>query len=198
MTTTTKLVYLDTAIWASYIIGKSDYHYGFASVIIDKMEKGEYQVILSKLAMMETIDVIRKRITQNEKYDTAGLTEAKRNGIKKIIDGKIAQFIAATTEWEKDSKILMADGTASYRDFIHDSFLYILGYWGTIREDWKCGFCKGELKPNRYSYRGLGQYDFQHVRIAKILNADEFVTTDKAFNDLNKTGKFLPLVFITN
>lgn len=196
--TTTKLVYLDTAIWASYIIGSSDHHFGFASVVIEKMEKGEYQVILSKLAMMETIDVIRKRVTQNEKYDQTGLTETKRGQIKKIVDDKIAKFIAATTEWEKDGKILMSDGMMSYHDFIHDSFLHILSYWGTIREVWKCGFCNAELKPNRYLYKGLGQYDFQHIKIAKILNADEFITTDKAFNDLNRTGKFSPLLFITN
>ena len=197
MTTQTKLVYLDTAIWASYIIGQTDRHFPFSSSIIEKMERGEFQVILSKLVIMETIDVIRKRITQYERY-TGILDDTKRDEIKRKINEKISKFISATTEWEHDNKILMSDGTLSYEDFIHDSFLYIFSYWGSIREEWKCGSCKADLTPNRYLYKGLGQYDFQHVRIAKVLNASEFFTTDKAFNELNSSGKFTPMVFTTN
>jgi hypothetical protein len=161
------------------------------------MERGEYQVVLSKLAMMETIDVIRKRVIQYQKYD-GSLDDVKKGNLKQIVDEKIKKFIDATTKWERENKILMTDGTLSYEDFIRDSFVYILGYWGNIREEWTCSSCKGKLSQNKYSYKGLGQYDFQHLRLASILNTDEFYTTDRAFNELNSSGKFSPMTFITN
>lgn len=188
--------YFDSSIWIAYAMGPIDRNFSFAEDLIKKMDGGEFKVYLSTLVMMEVLDVIRKKTAQFETW-RGGLDSTKEANLIEKIKKKVKDFIDAVTIWESQNKIILADPDEDVEDFWKEALNQIKNYWGSLKEDWKCRSCRKSLTPPKYSYRGLGQWDFQHAMTAKGLNALVLYSTDKDFSHLNGNQNFQSLQFVT-
>lgn len=190
-----QLVYFDSSVWIASLNNK-DKHHDFANMLIEKMERGEIQVVLTRLAMMETIGGIRNKIPVFEQH-TGILDESKKDEITTKILLKIKKFIASATEWERQEKILIADGLMSFSDFMKTAFIHHYAYMGKIVEKEWCSSCRRPLNQKTYAHYGLGHWDFQHALLARLLNVSILYSTDEDFLSLNSNPEFKSIQFIT-
>lgn len=189
------LAYFDASVWVASIMKDKDRYFPFANDSIGKMERGEIQVILNKLVLMETIHVIRMKTTKYERHD-GSLDSKKSKEIKEKIMKKVQGFIDSTTTWESQGKLIIRDVSTPYDIFINEGFLHLFADFGEFGETDKCKKCKKPLGYYTYYYNGLGQWDFQHAMLAKSLQATEFYSTDNGFKHLRSNGNFSSINFI--
>lgn len=61
-----KRVYYDSNVSISYIMGNNDHFYSVCKPMIDDVEAGRCVAIIPNLIIMESINVIRKRMTEKQ------------------------------------------------------------------------------------------------------------------------------------
>ena len=191
---TSNPVYFDSSIWIAYAIGAKDRNFLFAKDLIERMDNGKFQVYVSNLVLMEVVHVIRMKTVQYEKY-SGRLNAGKSANLKNTTNQKIKDFLNSLTSWESEKKVIFADPDIQLDDFLQNSFLHLQNYWGELRNVYKCRICRRPLRSPQYSYKGLGQWDFQHAMIAHSLNSSVLYSTDRDFRHLTITHQFDPLVF---
>ena len=95
------LIYFDSSVWLSYLL--QDRHYSKADKSLRRIEQGNDTALVSTLVLLEIIEVIRKRIVENEVY--TGLTSSAIQSIKTKIDEKTREFIDKVTKLSKQNKV---------------------------------------------------------------------------------------------
>ena len=188
-----QIAYLDSAVWVSYIMDSEDFHYNKAEHIMQKIRDGTYITLVSKLVVMEVIDVIRKRIVDKEAF-SGDLTHEKTREIKRRVDIKIKDFLNAVKDLENQGKIILVDLDATMRDILTHALKLLEQSFGRIITTSRCNACRRNM-DEKYRYRGIGHYDIQHALIAKGSNASVLVSFDKSFRDLSTSTEFKTLKF---
>ena len=184
--------YFDSSIIISYLLGSKDRFYNQVKYIFEKKIKNKEMIgLISKLTLLETIDVIKRRIV--ERTDKSILDEftdeERKSYLKSIIDEKIKDFIDILTRMEHKKYIVLADFTmVDLKQIINEAYNYSLKYFGDIKRYSRCMICRNNYE--HYSYKGLGWIDFTHILLAINLAADEFITADKSFKDLKNDPEF--------
>ena len=65
---TPRLVYYDANIWIALMLGNTDQFFPQARLLIDNVRSGKNIAVVSDLVILETIQVLRRRITENSQY----------------------------------------------------------------------------------------------------------------------------------
>ena len=182
-TTTDNLAYYDTNIWVAWLFGRSDPFFSQAKALIGKVTSGEKTVVLSHLVIMETIHVLRHKIAKNSRFVDAspGSIRNVEDQIRKNVD----IFVRTVSEFARQRQALIVAPNISLRDH-HRSVLDALKRHG------------GQVKTTsgqKYSYKGLGHADLEHVLLAKYSNVREFHSGDKSFEDLKEDSDFKDINF---
>lgn len=179
------LVYFDSSIWLSYLL--QDRHYLDAEKSLKRIEEGDDIALISSLIMLEIIEVIRKRITENESY--VGLTADVKQKIKTSIDEKTREFIDKVTKLVAQGKAEIRNPEEPLEGYLKETLALFSPNFGEISEFDYCFICNRKTNM-RYRYRGLGHYDMQHAMNAKDCHAKEIVSVDKAFSQLRNIQEF--------
>jgi hypothetical protein len=132
---------------------------------------------------METIGVIRRKVTQKEKY--VGLSASTAGQIQPKIDTEIRKFVDKITRLVAQDKAVLFDSASPAKDYFTDALSVYKRVLGNIEKNDFCRICKRNIPP-RYSFRGLGHYDIQHAMNARDSSASELFSFDHSFEDLQK------------
>jgi predicted nucleic acid-binding protein len=99
-------IYIDSNIWFAYLTnGQYELESNKANDIFDRIISKQNQIaVISRLVIIEVINVIRNRIVQRTKY--TGMLEVEQYGeIREIVDDNIIRFIDIITRWSKSKKL---------------------------------------------------------------------------------------------
>lgn len=179
------LVYFDSSVWLSYLL--QDKHHSKAEKSLKRIEEGNDTALVSTLVLLEIIEVIRKRIPENEVY--TGLTSSAVKNIKTKIDEKTREFVDKLTKLSEQKKVKVVDPNKLLDSYFKETLSLLSPNFGEITEFDYCFVCDRNTKM-RYKYRGLGHYDLQHAINARDCCAKEIVSVDKGFSQLRNIPEF--------
>ena len=178
-----KRVYYDSNVWVSYMRGSRDRFFSMCSPLFDRVERGLVFVVVSHLAMAETIHALRK-LTTDEFKPTFGATgdHAKIQSECESVGKRLVEYVNSLVD-NKNAEIV------NYSDALFEHHSRVLSkisdYSGRIT---------GGLK-SKYRYAGLGHADIEHAYLASYAKVPEFYSTDKAFDALNGDPDFVGASF---
>ena len=170
-----KRVYYDSNVWVSYMRGSKDRFFGICSPLFDRVERGLVFVVVSHLAMAETIHALRKLAT-NEFKPTFGVTgdHAEKQSECESVGKRLIEYVNALVD-NKNAEI------ANYSDALNTipaSFQRSPTILDASRE---------ASSPNT----GTPVWArIEHAYLALGARASEFYSTDKAFDALNGDPEF--------
>jgi predicted nucleic acid-binding protein len=179
-------VYLDAGVLVAYGLGSGDVHYKGAKVVINGILKGNYIGVVSLLALLETMDVIRKRIvdkTPKNVLDQKSESQ-KREYIRQESWKKYQELIDKLTKAAKAGKILIVKhDETDVADMLTMCYDMLTNEFGDIKLYHRCLQCGRDYE--HYLYKGIGPIDAMHFVLAKKVPCQIFVTTDRSFSGLD-------------
>jgi predicted nucleic acid-binding protein len=165
----------------------NDQHAKKAQKLIERIDHGNDMVLISRLVILEVLEVIRKRITERENY--VGLSESVKQQIKRKVDAKTIQFIDKVTKLAGQGKAQIVDPDTSIRQYFESALKVFQPYFGDISHLSYCFKCKRNTPPS-YRYRGFGHYDVEHATNARDCSAYEMFSFDKGVAQLQAIPEF--------
>ncbi|MCW4049204.1 MAG: hypothetical protein NWE89_05645 [Candidatus Bathyarchaeota archaeon] len=192
------LAYLDAGIWISYGLGKNDLFYKDSKNLLEnRLGKEGLIGIVSILSILESIDAIRRRVTEKEDKDY--LDKAYNDDFRRTIiqtqtdaiDKQLAGFLIAQ---ERLTKLIFADfSRVDLNEVINRTYDFEKKYFGIIRKYHRCGKCRRDFE--NYSYKGLGFIDAMHLHLAQEFHCKKFITTDQYYNHVSNNTEYNHLEF---
>ncbi len=182
------MLYFDSSVWLSFIL--QDKHAKKADELFKRAEKNGDIIILSTLSILEVMEVIRKRVTERERF--SDLTSKSKTEIENKVNEKIRRFIDETTRLEKLKRLLVINPSDSLDTYLKEVLRLFASNFGDIDKSTFCFVCNHDI-PARYRYVGVGHYDLQHAINAKECAANEIASLDKGFSQLKKITDFSSL-----
>jgi hypothetical protein len=164
-------------VWVSYFL--KDKHVSKAVAQIGRIGHGGDTGIVSTLVLLELIDVIRKRITQQEQYAGQGPTVTDQ--IKTRTKQKVLEVVDKMTKLAWQGRVMITDPDVPLKEYVKNTYAIISKDLGDVGESDYCFTCQRSV-AKRYKYQGPGHYDVQHAINARDTSADEIVSFDRAFD----------------
>lgn len=177
---------MDAGVLVAFGIGSDDYHYPRAKMVMDDIAKGKYRGVVSLLSLLETMDVIRKRLVSKTPKNVLDAKSNSQRGqyIQQESEKRYRKLIANLTEAAKAKKMYIIDFNGIDIGEVFEKCDELLSAnFGDIKFYGRCWMCNGRY--DHYEYKGLGPIDAMHFDLAKRIHCDLFVTTDKGFTGLN-------------
>lgn len=178
-----KRAYYDSNVWVAYMRGGRDRFFEACSPLFESVERGLGFVVVSHLAIEETIHALR-RLTTDEFDPTSDSTEDHANIRSKCksIEGRFAKYVNKLAN-NGNAEIANCPNTV----FEHHSRVLskISNYSGRITGG----------SNAKYRYAGLGHADIEHAYLASDAGVSAFYSTDKAFGGLNGDPEFAGVSF---
>lgn len=193
------VAYLDSGVWIAYGLGKEDYFYESSKDLLEnRLGRNNLIGIISILSILESIDAIRRRITEKtdvEYLNSVGDNVELRNEIiKSITEPKIRQLATYLTSMEREMKLIFADfQRVDINEIINNTYGFEKKYFGIIRRYNRCSRCRRRYL--NYLYKGLGFIDVTHLNLAISLLCNRFITTDQYFNHVIDYSEYSSLEF---
>jgi predicted nucleic acid-binding protein len=185
--------YLDSSILVSWML--QDKHYSKTRVVKDKIESGTIKGIVSTLVVLETIGVLRKRITEDFGF-VGDSRSANLAALEAEIDDATRRLMVGISALASQGKLIWDDPPLPVDQVLKRTLSILQPYKGEIWTAYNCGACKSRLATPEYFYRGIGHYDVQHGIIAKEESADDLLTVDQFYDDFNGVAYFSPMKFV--
>jgi predicted nucleic acid-binding protein len=155
-----------------------DRHKDKAAILLKRAMQDGNKIIVSTLNLLEVIEVIRKRITEDTKF--TGIAEVYKQVIASKISTTSRLFIQKILDLAQQDRLLIIDPSTELHDYLTSTLQLFIVNFGVIDKSDYCFVCDKQTRP-RYRYIGVGPHDIQHILNAKKCSANEFVTFDKGF-----------------
>ena len=180
------LVYYDTNVWISWMLGSTDRIFKSAKRLIDDVIHGKKRVVISYMVILETIHTLHRKITEGHKYMN-NRNDVDHTQIKKKIKEHTDKFLSLIYNLVKNRHAYLIESNISITDHHVSVLQKMRDYLGHIRA----------TSPNskKYTYHGLGHADLEHVFLAKICNVKYFYSGDHAFEHLDNDEDFKEMHF---
>lgn len=181
-------IYIDSNIWFAYLSNvKYELKSDKANDIIYRIVNKQNEVaVISRLVIIEVINIIRNRIVQRTKYAVTLEIEKSRE-IREIIDNKIKRFIDIITRWSKSKKLEIYYTKSPIEGLFQEIMRIQQLLKGQIERIHQCKVCRNRYKG--YIYRGVDHWDILHILIAREAKVNYFETFDKGYNELKEYFK---------
>lgn len=183
-----KRVYFDSSIWISYFL-KEEQNNRVQTVqqLIDQIEEADEVILVSHLVLLEVLEVIRKRITEQEPY--TNLDRTRKEEIKDKVQEKTHLFIKSLSQLMKEHKVALISPQEPVETWFNRTYSIFTSSFGDVSTRNYCYDCKRNIPP-KYRYRGVGHYDIQHALTAKEFSARDLYTFDRGFAELKNNPEF--------
>lgn len=171
-------LYLDSVVIIAYL-QKGHRLHSKAKDIFLKIEQDKFEGVVSSLAMMEFVDILRNGLIESGNRKMQEIEDIIREMIRNLYRIDNLSFV----EGRPPEFLLMEEVKNVYFHVIsHTAFEMICKYCGKIKID----------ASDTVEYYGLSPMDTLHLTLAKKLGCDKIVTDDWAFKDAGK--EMTPLV----
>ena len=202
------LVYYDTNIWVSYMLGRNDNFYSICKPLIEDIEHKRRVAVVSYLTIMESIYAIRKKVASGSSSTGSSTNAAQRETLTRNYVNEFVKLIERLSAQEKIIIMRPSQSIVAHHSAVLSKLKTI---FGQIKLNLYCANCKrrqpvqkhsdscpacgGSLTPsNCYEYKGLGHADIEHAYFARYGGASTFYSTDQSFDDLSGDLDFSGLV----
>ncbi len=181
-------IYLDSNIWFSYITeGEYDNDFAKTNEVFETIIKDENaQAFSSQLITLEMLNVIRKRVTQREKFSKKlKYDKFLEKKIRGKINGFHIKFVDVISRWEASGKLTIVPVNITVTSLFKQVIDLHNCIDGKMKDVSRCNIC-GNYDYSGYDYKGADHYDLQHMLIAKSGGATQLVTFDKGFDEVRQ------------
>ena len=161
-----------------------DRFFGQCQTMIQKLKENNRIMVISNLAVMETIHAIRKRIADDMRQTKE--MEGAKNSIMSESQGIIEQFVLYVSRLLNRGNMEMIKPGHAVADHHRRVCSKMYRYAGQI---------KYNNKSRKYRYAGLGHVDMEHAFLASDAEVDIFCSTDGGFADLEADPDFSHMTF---
>ncbi len=175
---------MDSSVWIAYLLKD---HGDKADKVVEKLRQSDARVLVSSLVILEILDVMRKRITEREKF--LGINAANRQQIEAKVNAKIREFMDLMTKLAKQGKVSIVDPDIGLRQYLGKTLGVHEPHFGQILKSDICPVCSAVI-PSRYRYVGPGLWDIQHAFNARECTAHEIISFDHGFDQLRGIHQF--------
>jgi len=178
--------YMDAGVLVAFGLGHDDLHYPKAKQVIDEIMQGKYRGVVSVLSLLETMDVIRKRLVSNTPKNVldAQTDFQRREYIWRESEKRYGTLIDNLTRAVKAKQMFIVNfNGVNIAEVLTMCKDLLLKNFGDIRFFNHCWLCRRTYE--HYEYKGLGPMDAMHFDLAKRIHCDLFITTDKSFSGLD-------------
>lgn len=176
-------VYYDTSVWTAHAMGTKDMFYGVCKPLFDRAERGLDVVVVSYLAMAETIHVLRTLTTRN--FIPTGDRASDYSSMQTRCKSEVERFLKYVGSLSHSENAKDVNFEESVSDHHRQVFSALLGHSGRVT---------GGGKPG-YRYSGLSHTDIKHAYLALYAGVAKFYSTDKDFASLNDDPVFAGISF---
>ena len=152
------------------------------TVLIQELEERGEIAVISHLAIMETIHVIRRKIMGNIRQ--AENTEKARNDAMSKSNREVKRFIMYVSELQERGNAEIIQSARAVTDHHHRVYSKLYKYVGHVK-----------YTGGRYRYVGLGHADIEHAFLASDAGVRTFRSTDGYFTDLREDQDFSHMSF---
>lgn len=170
----------------AYGLGSVDWHYVKAKDVFTQISQNKLRGVISLLALLETMDVIRKRIVpqiSSKALDRKNPLDQQQY-VRLESERRYKTLIDNLTAAAKAEQLLLVDHKGvSVADILTICTNMLTKHFGDIKLYRKCWQCRGNYR--HYAYKGIGPIDAMHFSLAKKVPCDLFITTDKGFRGLD-------------
>ena len=165
-------VYLDSGVIVALALLGDMHHLG-ASRIFDAARKCGYEIVTSRLAIIEAVGVVRKRTAESHKRRSGSGGELA--GVETHVREAVSRMLGLVRGLENSGilDVVEIDGGAPDLSLLHRK---ILEHVGRVMMPAAAG--------KRFRHRGVGSCDWLHFWLARHIGADVICTTDMAFADI--------------
>ena len=162
------VVYLDSGVLVALALGPSDMHYDGAVRACHAAVRNGCQLVTSLLAIMEMINVVRRRTAASYKC-RPGCGE-DQEAAEARVRRAVARALVLVINMKSDGvlAIMKATGWSPDLDFLLGK---MLEHPGRIVSGMRSRTCR---------HRGVGPYDWFHYALALLVGASVICTTDAA------------------
>lgn len=208
-TTDERLVYYDTNVWVSYMLGRRDDYYQRCSRLVADVEEGRKVAIVSHPVVIETMHVLRKKFA-----DRGGVTEAEVLGRDSLeaTQPDVDRFARVLRRMAAARKVVIPEHGMRMSDHYDALLGKFSRYSGYFRRISVCPYCgdgrvprghgnecpscgAGRRSVRSYQYKALGLVDMEHAYLARNAGAEAFYSSDTSFRDLEGDPDFAPMRF---
>ena len=189
-----KRVYLDSSIWISHILQeKRNNRAQTVQQLFHQIEEDEGVILISHLVLLEVLEVIRKRITENEPYTDLG--DDKKKEITDKVQEKTNLFLKALSRLIREHRVALIDSQKPVDQWFKATYSIFVSSSGDISAHnyYPDG---GRRALPKYQYRGVGHYDIQHALTAQEFSAGDLHTFDQGFVELEGHQEFEGMNFL--
>lgn len=176
---------MDAGVWVAYGLKDADRHYPQAKAVIREVVTRKIKGVVSLLSLLETMDVIRKRIverTPRSILDSKGDLE-RRRFISQKSQEKYQFLIDRITEAVRSDQMLIVDFKGiDIGNVFTNCNDFLSSHFGDINLFKRCLTCGRDYE--HYAYKGLGPIDTMHILLAREIGCNYFYTTDQSFKHL--------------
>ena len=165
-------VYYDSGILVAVGRGPVDIHYDDVIRVLDAVDMSGCQGVTTPLALMEAVDVFRKRVTGSYKYLSG--SDVERMSIDLNVRGSVTNMVDKVDDMkqQRQLKILDSRGPLSDLSFLCEKMLE------------HAGRTAPGVGGQRCRHVGVGPFDWAHFSLALDADAVAICTTDAAFADI--------------
>ena len=164
-------IYLDTSVIVALAVA-FDLHHNDAVKTCVALLHGGHRLITSRLAVIEAIGAVRKKITTSHRYRSG--SEEERAGVDADAAKAVEDLLGIIEYMTKHGFLKIVEPKRWSPDF---SLLY-------DRMIEQGGRAVHTGKGKNYRYRGVGSYDWLNFLLARDSGASVIFTTDAAFADI--------------
>ena len=134
--------------------------------------QGGFRVVTSRLAVMEAVGAIRRRITSSHRYRSGD--DDERRAVDERARGAVAALLDLVDDMKGHGRLEVVDMEGWSPD------LAVL--CGRMLEH--AGYAVPGSKGQTCRHRGIGSYDWLHIAFARDAGVTVICTTDAAFADI--------------
>ena len=167
-----RVVYLDSGVLAALARGEDDMHYSGAVRVYDAIVRNGCRPVTSLLAIMEMINVLRRRMAASYKC-RPGHNEDQEAADARVRRAVVRALDLINTMTSDD--ILEIMETAGWSPDLFFLLGKMLEHPGRIVSGMRSRTCR---------HRGVGPYDWFHYALALLAGASVICTTDAALADV--------------
>lgn len=183
---TSSIVYFDPSVWIAQFF-TNDHYTSQAHDLLDRVMSGKYTCMVSGLVILEVIQVIKTKITKEEKFDAP--KGANFDFLESKINKKLNNFFMATEKLHKNNGLVYVNPDITIPIFF-TKCEHIMR-----KIDIKTNIYQKHLQ-NKYEYHGPGHWDVQHAVIACQTNCTTLFTMDRGYISLDHMSEFKNLQFV--
>lgn len=179
--------------------------------LIDDVTSGKKVVVVSYIVILETIHVLRQRMTKGHKFETD--YDTHHTQIEHRIRGDAKKFMRQIRTLASRGQAILVKPNIGLTEHHVRVLRELVRRFGPIKAFSRCSSCgnklsseslskvcpkcKAGLTQTQLEYRGLGHADLEHALLARLYNVKTFYSGDRSFKQLNSDSTFRGTYFKT-